>query len=83
VRFNANQLTKAAFAECDKLLEESCPRFKSFHAVFDVDRTAKGEDSFYLEDVKEELRELLPRCSEKMLISVEDVTPDISPWTSK
>ncbi|KAH8826397.1 hypothetical protein DL96DRAFT_1816737 [Flagelloscypha sp. PMI_526] len=80
VRFNANQLTKAAFVECDKLLEESCPQFKSVHAIFDVDRTVTSEHPFRLEDVEQELGELLPRCSEKRLISVEDITPDISPW---
>ncbi|KAH8826398.1 hypothetical protein DL96DRAFT_1607875 [Flagelloscypha sp. PMI_526] len=81
VRFNASEIMKAAYAECDELLGESCPELKSVHAIFNVDRRGTSEQPFCLEDVRQELEELLPRSSEKGILSVEDITPDISPWT--
>ncbi|KAH8829910.1 hypothetical protein DL96DRAFT_1813044 [Flagelloscypha sp. PMI_526] len=80
IRFRAGPLMKASFAECDNLLEGACPRLKSVHATFSVNRKSKLFSQFTLGGVKGELGGLLPRCFEKGFLSVENVTPDPSPW---
>ncbi|KAH8834426.1 hypothetical protein DL96DRAFT_1810698 [Flagelloscypha sp. PMI_526] len=75
--FGPNVLAMATFAECDKLLEESCPRIRSLHATFRVNRYLTDVSAFSSTSAQQELGELLPRCREKGYISVENVTPDI------
>ncbi|KAH8799199.1 hypothetical protein DL96DRAFT_1824348 [Flagelloscypha sp. PMI_526] len=80
IHFDASPITKRAFISCDRLLEDTCPKFTSIHAIFEVYEASTDNRSFTVGGVKRELAELFPACFEKGFISVEDATPDPWPW---
>ncbi|KAH8795236.1 hypothetical protein DL96DRAFT_1826781 [Flagelloscypha sp. PMI_526] len=75
--FGPKTMAMATFTECDKLLEESCPRIRSLHATFWVNHYLTDISAFSLMRTQQELGELLPRCREKGYISVENIMPDV------
>ncbi|KAH8809610.1 hypothetical protein DL96DRAFT_1628612 [Flagelloscypha sp. PMI_526] len=81
--FDAPPKTKVGWTECERQLEAACPQLTSIHATFDVDPTYAVGRRFNLDNVKQELEELLPLCFEKGIVSVEDVTREVSPWVSE